>query len=291
MANPYKKVIKNIKHEEKQRTGTSETNEILQQVRLSQESDDVIKKQQLNNVINSAERLLEGNYSQMSYTAQHPIFSYIKVFTDAIQNQQAVEILKNGRDNIQLDDDIYFNTVDALYHPLDKILFSDLWEYAKRYEVDDLVISNGRDPILTSIWTSDRIVDNITNIGKGMVNKHFYDQWIYKDNAFEYYPTNHMTSYIYPLGITQVKNGNHSIFAGMNKGEGEIKAEEIYDVSHLYDIYHFDGTYLVNDQTGEKNPIIFEIGAIFEIGRLLLNYPNIFPINLNQLTIDENFNN
>lgn len=290
MGNSYKKVIKKMKSDASKSGSSSETNEMLQHIRLAQESDLEIRKNQLYNVLNSAERLLEGYYSQMTYTAQHPIFSYIKIFTDAIQNQQAVEVLKNGRDNLQLDDNIYFNTVEALYHPINNILFRDIWEHAKRYELKDLVVSNGRDPILASIWTSDRIVDNITNIGKGMSNKHYYEQGMYKDNSFEYIPTNHMTSYIYPLGITQVKNGHHSIFAGMNKGEGEFIAEEIYDVSYLYDIYHFDGTYLVNEETGDKEAIIFEIGAIFEIGRLLLLYPDVFPFDLNSLTVDEEFN-
>lgn len=56
----------------------------------------------------------------------------------------------------------------------------------------------------------------------------------------------------------------------MNKGEGYICPNEVYDVSYLYNIYYFDGTYLINKHTEDRNEILFEIGSIFEIGRLLL---------------------
>lgn len=107
----------------------------------------------------------------MVYTEQHPIFSYIKVFTDAIQTQLAVEIIKNGRDNVEIKEGHYFNTVDALNHSINSILFKNLYSLSNRYKASDLKIINGKDPILTSIWQSDRIVDNMSNIGKGMMEK------------------------------------------------------------------------------------------------------------------------
>lgn len=274
LAQVYKKLMKALKKEDRNEVIT---NKYLMRLREVQNHDEVLKKIQLDNVLKTAERILDENYSQMVYTEQHPIFSYIKVFTDAIQNQLAVEIIKNGRDNVEIQKGHYFNTVDALNHSINSILFKNLYSLSNRYKASDLKISNGKDPILTSIWESDRIVDNMSNIGKGMMEKASFENGVKKENTFKFDSMNHLSRYIYPWGITQVNNGNHSIFSGMNKGEGYICPNEVYDVSYLYNIYYFDGTYLINKHTEDRNEILFEIGSIFEIGRLLLlNYPQVF---------------
>lgn len=229
----------------------------------------------LNNIIKTANGILKDN-STMVYTKQHPIFSYIKIFTDYIQNQQAMIILKNGRDNIPFRKNKYFNIVSSYYHSIDYILFENLLEESKYYKVDDLYISNARNPILTKIWKASSIVDTIKNIGNGMMNKHFYNNGVEKENVFKFDKINHMAQYFYPLGITYVYNGNHSIFSGMNKGEGNIKVNTLFDVSYLYKYFYFDGTYLNNRKTQEKHKIYFEIGVLFEIGRLLLEHPEVF---------------
>uniref|UniRef100_UPI00352262FD DUF6710 family protein n=1 Tax=Staphylococcus haemolyticus TaxID=1283 RepID=UPI00352262FD len=73
-----------------------------------------------------------------------------------------------------------------------------------------------------------------------------------------------------------IYNGNHSISAGLNKSEGYIVIDAVIDISYLYDIYEFDGKYLINKQTNEKEEIYFEFGAIFEIGRLILDKKAVF---------------
>lgn len=229
----------------------------------------------LNNIIQTAKGILEENHT-MIYTKQHPIFSYIKIFTDYIQNYQAMIILKNGRDNISFRKNKYFNTVSSYYHSIDHILFENLLAESKYYKIDDLYISNARDPILTKIWKKSSIVDTIKNIGNGMMNKHFYNNDVERENVFEFDKVNHMAQYFYPLGITYVYNGNHSIFSGMNKGEGNIKVNTLFDVSYLYEYFYFDGIYLKNGKTQEKHKIYFEIGVLFEIGRLLLEHPEVF---------------
>jgi len=108
------------------------------------------------------------------------------------------------------------------------------------------------------------------------MNKHFYNNGVKKENVFKFDKINHMAQYFYPLGITYVYNGNHSIFSGMNKGEGNIKVNTLFDVSYLYKYFYFDGTYLNNRKTQEKHKIYFEIGVLFEIGRLLLEHPEVF---------------
>ncbi|MBF0795225.1 DUF6710 family protein [Mammaliicoccus lentus] len=228
----------------------------------------------LQHVIRQAEAILADN-PFMTYTERHPIFSYIKVLTDYIQNEQAVSLLKNGSDNPTVHNKEY-NIVSAYYHAIDNVLMYNLYGKSKRYEVDNIVISNATDPMIAKIWNTDRIVDNFKNIGSGIVRTHYLNNGIKRENRFEYQGINHMAQYFYPLGITMVYNGNHSIFTGMNKGEGHIKVNEVYDVSYLYDKFRFDGMYLIDTETEEKERIFFEIGAIFEIGRLLLNHHDVF---------------
>ena len=74
-----------------------------------------------------------------------------------------------------------------------------------------------------------------------------------------------MATYIFPIGLTIVYNGNHSTLSGILKGEGTIQANQTYD--YMY----FDGIYFKNKMNDEKLYKVarFEIGALYEIGRIL----------------------
>lgn len=254
-------------------------NEGLNQVKKQLSKSTSYNKQAISNVIDIAKDILTENTSHV-YTQQHPIFNYLKIFTDDIQNQLAIDLLKNGGDYISNQKIERYDIVDAYYHSIDKILFKDLYEKSKSYDIEDLNVLNGKSPMITKIWNTKRIANNIKGIGRGFMEKIYYNNGIEKENAFNYSSINHMAKYFYPLGVTMVYNGNHSIFSGMNKSEGEIKVKELYDVSYLYDIFYFDGKYLINKETREKHQIYFEIGAIFEIGRLLIDRPEVFDSNI-----------
>lgn len=242
-------------------------------MKVEQERDnEVTNKGKLNEVLKGAERILESEHP-------HTIFSYIKIFTDTMQNQRAVKILSQSRDNVERKKD-YFDTTEAYFNPINHFIMRGDKVEIKKLD-NPISVSNATAPVLTELWEARRIIDSINNIGKdveipktlrGIKNK--------TTNEFEYHSTNHMASYIYPLGITLVWNGNHSIYAGMVKGEGTFKATQVSDVSRQYDAMYFDGTYLVDELEGDKAKVYFEIGALFEIGRLLLDYPELFPRNL-----------
>lgn len=73
------------------------------------------------------------------------------------------------------------------------------------------------------------------------------------------------------MGIYYIYNGNHSTNAGIVNSDGTIQVEEYLDISYLYDEYKFDGEYLSNiNNSHERIPLLFELGVLFEIGRLLL---------------------
>ncbi|MDK7284482.1 DUF6710 family protein [Staphylococcus pettenkoferi] len=257
-------------------------NKGLMKVNNHLDNDGKHNENTLNQVIEKAKLMLEDNLL-MTYTERHPIFNYIKVFTDYIQNQQALMIIKNGRDNISIANGKYFNTVDAYYHTFDHILFKELYNRAEIYKGDNIKVFNGKDPILMRIWDSNKIVENMKNIGSGIMDKHCYETGIERENKFKFISSNHMAKYIYPLGITMVYNGNHSIFSGLNKSEGYIEVEDIIDVSYLYNDFYFDGTYLHDLRNKKKYKICFEIGALFEIGRLMLEHKELFSKDINSI--------
>ena len=80
-----------------------------------------------------------------------------------------------------------------------------------------------------------------------------------------------MATYIYPIGLTIVYNGNHSTLSGILKGEGTIQANQTYDLVPTYAYMYFDGIYFRNKMNDEKLYKVarFEIGALYEIGRIL----------------------
>ncbi|MGO4038136.1 DUF6710 family protein [Staphylococcus pseudintermedius] len=234
-----------------------------------------ILKNQLNNILDKAQYILETNPNRI-YEQQHPIFSYIKLFTDLIQSKLATSVMMNGVGNVHIKNGKWFNTVSAYMNPIDNIFLQGKFSESNLYTGVNLKIYNDRDPIVTHVWNSDRLANAIRNIGKGMIDKRYMNIDIKKEHAFKYDELNHKGEYIYPLGITNIYNGNHSISAGLNKSEGNVIIDEIVDISDLYDRYKFDGKYLINRETGKKDQIYFEFGVIFEIGRLLLEHKHIF---------------
>lgn len=229
------------------------------------EHDQSIKEKQLNQILNYAEDLIKLSASEECEEAEtQPIFSYIKIFTDYIQTKNVIHILSNsefipiGSGSISLRDS-YHHTINDIFMDLLGEGEHHLRKFKKRYTVQ-----NGKHPIVTEIWNPDRITNNIATIGKGI-------KFSKRDNnTFEHYDFNHRGTYIYPLGIVHVDNGNHSINAGMLKSEGHFYIDDIIDISRKYNQYYFDGTNIVDVNNNNKRFIFFELGVIYEIGRLLL---------------------
>lgn len=281
----------------KKKDKLEENNETLMKIEAEKRADAKESKEMLGRIVERAEEMLVESGTVFPIE-EHPIFSYVKIFTDYIQNRQAINLISNTRDNIEVESE-FFNIVNAYFHPLNNIFYREISEKGKIYENLNLNVSNAKSPMITEIWNPDRILDNIKSIGKGMMYKRFLnideaDEYLLnssmkKENYFEFDEINHFAHYIYPLGITHVINGNHSIFSGMIKGEGHIKVDKVIDISYLYDDYYFDGTYITNSKTNEKEKIYFELGALFEIGRVLLKHSDIFPLEIHKcININKN---
>ncbi|HCD5576408.1 TPA: hypothetical protein NBZ25_002746, partial [Enterococcus faecalis] len=93
--------------------------------------------------------------------------------------------------------------------------------------------------------------------------------------------------------------GNHSQYSAKLRGEGVSYVEEIVNIEKLYKYVTFDGnqfTYNFPNYDIEiypysvepKNEEEFYAGVLFEIGRILLEKPEIFPKDI--LEIFENQN-
>lgn len=250
--------------------------------------------QSLNNILDNAREILKED-TFFEYTEKHPIFAYIRTFTMYIQTKNSLNIAKQNGDKIKYishpsETKESFNYTSAYFNFFD--------EYIKKYAVlnkksillnNHLTINLGIDPIVSQVWKVDRLSDNLRNIGQNVIKKNLYlvdlpKGFIEKPNKFKQ-DNNHNTAYIYPIGYIQVLVGNHSINAGIMKSEGELKVTNIYDVSSLYKRYSFDGTYLIDHEKDKKTELIFEFGALFEIGRIMLDYPELFPEEI-QNTLD-----
>lgn len=85
---------------------------------------------------------------------------------------------------------------------------------------------------------------------------------------------NHRVEFWEPIGLCWVESGNHSITSGIVKGEGTLTTTTTADITPLYSHLSFDGEHFIrsHDQQPLGQPAYLELGAIFEIGRLMLHY-------------------
>lgn len=133
--------------------------------------------------------------------------------------------------------------------------------------VEEIIIPKTRDLQLSSDlilpwpWEPYRAISAFSEIGTGCIA-----------GAWQQDP-NHRIHYWYPMCIGWVIGGNHSLAAGIIKGEGAITSYKTYDVSEVYNHVRCNGENYINMHTGEiiekvKN---IEFACIFEIGRLIIH--------------------
>lgn len=116
------------------------------------------------------------------------------------------------------------------------------------------------EPILTFPWHPSRLLNNLGKIGEQLPHGHF--------NGSD----NHSIRYYWPLMMSVVTGGNHSIAQGILRGEGSVTVEEEIDLSALMTKFKFDGEQWINTRTNSPAgvPMYTELGWAWEIGRLLM---------------------
>lgn len=240
------------------------------------------KQENLQHVLNRAKEILE--YNNMDYINDyHPIFSYIRMFTLSIQTENAINIIKQNIDRLE-----GMNYKSAYFYFIDEyILFYKNRKVQEKLFKKPYIAELGHTPLISWVWKPNRIINSLLIIGRNVREKDNYvlteedRKGIDIESTLKMHPfqeqRNHKTVYIYPFGIVYTKSGNHSINSGILQSEGKLTVKEYIDVRHVYDEWTFDGTYLIKKKTGKKIKIEFKFGALFEIGRLLMDYPQIFP--------------
>ena len=183
---------------------------------------------------------------------KNPVYSLIR----AMSNYHLYDIVR------ELYEDEEVTDVQSIYKDIGEYLInSEKLNNSKSFELGEsnINIDLSKDAILVCAWNKERFVNALLNIGQNV------------GNLFEYDKINHIATYIYPIGLTIVYNGNHSTLSGILKGEGTIQANQTYDLVPTYDYMYFDGIYFRNKMNDEKLYKVarFEIGALYEIGRIL----------------------
>jgi len=135
-----------------------------------------------------------------------------------------------------------------------------------------LMVSLAKDIVLPWPWNHARYVSALAMTGASkqpaIPDEFPRTRW---RGAWKYDPMNHSVEVWLPWRIAFVSGGNHSIAAGILSAEGELPADQVYDMSFLFSEMRTNGVDYHCLRTGAllgsaPNP---RIAAVFEIGRLL----------------------
>lgn len=118
-------------------------------------------------------------------------------------------------------------------------------------------ISMRKDPVLAMPWKSTiKALDMASGIKRGE------EKWSQNSN--------HIAQLWLPVNVAFVKQGHHSVTAGILAGEGELIVSEVYDMKEIYEYVSTDGVnYIRTTDNKVVAPVnVVEFAAVFEIGRL-----------------------
>lgn len=209
------------------------------------------KRKNLDSVLFIAQSIIDK--SEVSDDFIQPIYSYIKAIGSTVQQRLLMHLI-TGQEVTQ---------VEELFIDLGRDIKGENNEYiyapSSIEDNEKISISLKDNLVIPVAWNMSRFVDNITGIGTEC------------GNSFTFQKLNHRSILYLPIGVTIVYNGNHSILTGIIKSEGIIHPTEIIDLAPLFEKVKFDGTYYRDIKSNKIVQTVrnFELGAIFEIGRLL----------------------
>ncbi len=117
-------------------------------------------------------------------------------------------------------------------------------------------IDLSKDVVFTTPWHPGRISKHLGCIG------HRVD--------FKEDPTNHKIIVFYPMKISFVIGGHHSIMQGILNGKGIVHATEYCDLSENLKQYSYDGDFWIDNKTKKHLCVLnHDFGLIWELSKLL----------------------
>lgn len=230
--------------------------------------DDMNYQKMFDQIISDAKSIL--NNDKLKEEKVHPIFSYIKLFTDFVTYDVAINSFNERKSNATDLFKIFNNNKDCkqILTLFEIESDKDFYDTKEFYGIKEYIRFNfSSTPIIINPWHSERIATNIQD--RETLNNPF-DCSKYSSNIQNYY--------VYPLGFVISCGGNHSQLAAKIKGNSQSIVRIVYDCTGMYA--------KVTKAEKEKelktvdNVYSFINIVLFEIGRLLLNHPDIFPENI-----------
>jgi hypothetical protein len=234
------------------------------------------------NIMSHAESIINSD-ADFTKEKVHPIFTFIKQFTDYLTLKVALSSYEHPHNTATSNDSSFFWTLfekcqfQDYYKTVyfDSSVHNDDKKYYKHLIQEDSFVGLNNTPIIINPWNQGRIADNIVYVGTHL-------------NAFNAQKgspgyQNIENILYYPLGILICDGGNHSQFSQKLKGDAKTRVRQFVDISKLYEVIKFDGAkFNIQEKLNQEDKEIsnqsdFYLGVLFEIGRLLLDKPEIFP--------------
>lgn len=208
-------------------------------------------------VINSYEDKSTMHKNKRYMAETHPIIDVIRLLGRKIQTEYLMNLLYCDEESplVKLNHStVLFDT----RYPITKEgkFFREL---VKELDIKKEIVL-AKDLILPWPWQRDRLINSITNIGRGRIA----GEWRQHHN-------NHYVELWLPMGIAWVSGGNHSISTGIIQGSGSVQPTSIVDISNIFNHIYTDGMnyYRKSDHQIISPVINIEFAAIFEIGRIM----------------------
>ncbi len=133
-----------------------------------------------------------------------------------------------------------------------------------------IMLDISANPAISFPWHHLRLLSSLGKIGQNI------------DNPFTFDKINHFGNLlISPINLFITGNGYHSTTAGIYDSKAISYAQNILDISPLYDAIYFDGVVFRHNSCNYilDSPLDKSIGIIYEIGRLLTqNHLNLLSL-------------
>lgn len=143
---------------------------------------------------------------------------------------------------------------DLQYDHISEILYADKRPSVEYYLLPSFYVNEKGVKVNVLDGKETKMIDltEVSIVTTPWVKQRLVEQLLYfRKNPFVYDENNHDAYYYKGIGICYIKNGNHSIGAGVVHEKGEIPAT-VVDVYEIINHVHTDGKHWYNSHTNER---------------------------------------